>query len=287
MKIGISVDPYNSRYSRCGRISFSKLGGYGFSAVDYGMADTESGLYLMSEAEQEKKTAAEKASAERAGFEISQVHGPWRYPPRDLTDEDRAERMEKMKTSIRLTHLLGCKHWVVHPIMPCGTDDLKSGREKETRELNLKFMSELLEYAKERDVIICLENMPFLDFSLSTPSQILDLVKTVNDDHFKICLDTGHVAVFSGLSAGDAVRTLGNEIKVLHIHDNMGDRDAHLWPTKGKIDWSDLAHALDEIGFDGVFSLETAPSGALDAARFEKETAELCGIAKNIINNNR
>ncbi len=287
MKIGISADPYNSRYADNGRMMFSKLAGYGFSAVDYGMANTDSKLYMMSEAEQEKLMLSERAAAEAAGMEISQVHGPWRYPPRDFTPEDRRERMEKMKRSIFLTRLIGCKYWVVHPIMPYGTEDLKSGKAKETWDLNLEFMTELLEYAKTQDVTICLENMPMLDFSISTPSRISEFVKMMNDDNFKICLDTGHVAVFSDLSVGNVVRTLGKDIKVLHIHDNNGDRDAHLWPKSGIIDWTDAANALDEIGFNGVFSLETAPSNDLDDERFESETLKLLDIAKKITENSR
>ena len=57
--------------------------------------------------------------------------------------------------------------------------------------------------------------------SIATPEKILEFVKEINDDHFKICLDTGHVSVFSELSIGNEIRKLGDYIRVLHIHDNM------------------------------------------------------------------
>lgn len=44
------------------------------------------------------------------------------------------------------------------------------------------------------------ENMPFKNFSLSKPCDILRFVKAIDDENFKICLDTGHVAVFEGMS---------------------------------------------------------------------------------------
>jgi len=283
MKIGIPFDPYGTAHARYGEQRFVKLAQQGFSAVDYGMTKTETELYTMSLSDLEQKMLTEKAAAAEAGIEISQVHGPWRYPPQDSTAELRQERMEKMKKSIWATRVLGCKYWVVHPIMPYGTADLDTGDAQKTWDLNVEFMSELLAYAKTQDVTICLENMPMRRFSMATPSQILKFVKTMNDEHFKICLDTGHVAIFADLSAGDAVRELGKEIRIFHIHDNMGDSDAHMWPTKGITDWENFVKALKEIDFQGVFSLETKFQPNQEDTDFEADCLELIRIVKNLV----
>ena len=284
MKIGISLNPYDLRsLARYGNKKFEIIKNLGFSAVDYGTANTETELYTLSEAELERKILSEKADANLAGIEISQVHGPWRYPPRDLTEIDRAERLEKMKKSIVMTRLLGCKYWVVHPLMPYGTGDLLSGKAEETWKINLEFMPKLVEFAKTQGVTVCLENMPMHDFSISHPKEILKFVNTVNDDNFKICLDTGHIAVFQDLSIGDVVREFGDMMKVMHVHDNLGDGDRHLWPTRGRLDWHEFSRALKDIYFDGVFSLETAPSGTLDDESYLRECAELFEITKKII----
>lgn len=282
MRIGISIDPYSNGYARFGGAKYLRIAQDGFSAIDYNMADTDIELYSMSDAEAEEKMLAEKAAAEYAGIEISQAHGPWRWPPQDFTVEDRQERMEKMKKSIFLTSMLGCKNWVVHPIMPYGTEDNNTDNAKKTWDLNLKFMSELLSFAKQQSVVICLENMPMSNFSMSKPLEVLKFAKVMNDPNFKICLDTGHVAIFPDISAGASVRLLGNEIRVLHIHDNMGDRDAHLWPTRGITDWPDFINALKEIKFDGVFSLETSPPRRLDDEFFGEECRKLCMISKEL-----
>lgn len=283
MKTGIQLNDYGKGYARFGLERFQAAARQGFEAVDYEMAPTEIALYALDDIQLQERMRADKEAAAKAHVIISQVHGPWRWPPQDQTDEDRRERMEKMKKSILATRYLGCRHWVVHPIMPYGTDDLKSGHAEDTWRLNVEFMTELLAYAKAQDVIICLENMPMRDFSLATPAQILTFVRAMNDDHFKICLDTGHVAVFPGLSVGDAVRELGSEIRVMHVHDNMGNSDAHMVPGTGVIDWQDFARALHEIGYDGVFSLETAPSAELDDEAFEKECVKLHDIAVGIL----
>lgn len=285
MKIGILYQPYGNGYARFGNERFAKIAQHGFAAIDYNMSDTDIEIYKLNDLDLKKKMLEEKTAANLANIEISQVHGPWRWPPQDSTAELRRERMEKMKKSIFATHLLGCKYWVVHPIMPYGIEEDGTENAQKTWELNIEFMSELLEYAKTQDVVICLENMPMRRFSMATPTKVLEFIKVINDPYFKICLDTGHIAVFPELSVSDSVRKLGTEIKVMHVHDNGGDRDAHMFPTKGIIDWTAFLNSLKAVGFDGVFSLETLPSAGLDDKAFEAECIKLFGIAKELVDN--
>ncbi len=92
--------------------------------------------------------------------------------------------------------------------------------------------------------------------SLGSVEAILDFAKTINSDHFKVCLDTGHNALFP-TSAGDAVRKIGKDyLYALHIHDSDGVRDRHWSPFSGIVDWVDFGKALYEIGYEGVFSME-------------------------------
>jgi sugar phosphate isomerase/epimerase len=285
MKIGVSVEPYGKAANYFGDKLFQKLASFGFSAVDYNISGTLYELYSMDDEAFAQRLASERAAAQKAGITIHQMHGPWRSPPRDATPEDRRERMEKMKRSIQAARLLGAKYWVIHPIMPCGALDLDTENPPKTWALNKEFFTELLQYAKEQDVTICLENLPMVKFSMANPQQILKFVKEMNDDHFKICLDTGHSTFFPTVCLSDMVRQMGPELKALHIHDNMGDRDFHLWPTKGIIDWPGFIQALKDIDFQGVFSLETAPDKNLEPAPYAQAFAELCQLTQNLIQN--
>ena len=283
MRIGISACSLDKQgYGRFGEDTYLKLKEHGFSCTDFTMADTNSALYTGNLEEAEAILREERAMAESAGIEINQVHGPWRWPPQDSTEEDRKERMEKMKQSIYLTTVLGCKHWVVHPIMPLGLEDVDTDDALRTWAMNFVFMEELLETAKEHDVTICLENMPMYKFSMSKPKEILNFVEQMGDDHFKICLDTGHVSVFPELDLGEETRRLGKEIRVLHVHDNRYHCDMHLNPYDGIIHWESFGKALADIGFDGVFSLETAPGSKLPDSLFEEKSKHLVNICKYI-----
>ena len=156
------------------------------------------------------------------------------------------------------------------------------GLENETWEINVSFMKKLACLAGKYDVTVCVENTPFPFYSLARPEQILKLVHAVDDSHLKICLDTGHVAVFSDISVGASVRLLREEIKVFHIHDNHGQSDEHLYPHEGCIDWQDFSSAVREIGFDGVLSLEIVPKETLPTTEFEMESIKLSAIARTL-----
>ena len=278
MKIGITESSYRV-YPK--EIRYQKMKEHGFTCADYGMSNTEVAPYTLDDAEFDAYLTEERRLAEDAGIVISQVHGPWRWPPQDATEEDRAERMEKMKRSIRGTAVLGCKNWIVHPIMPYGINELGTDDAQKTWDLNVVFMRELLACAKEHDIIICFENMPMPNFSLGSVEAIMRFVNEMNDDHFRVCLDTGHVNVFPGQTLYDAVHMIGDKLQTLHVHDNSGKSDEHRLPWLGTADWEGFGRALREIGFDGVFSYETGPAIALpvdlygDMLRFMVKSAHV------------
>ena len=284
MKIGMEYSPLSSGYRRYGEQRFEKIREHGFSCLDYGMSTTSGLLYDPPVAEAEKILLEERRMIEAAGLEVFQVHGPWRWPPQDATEEDRAERLEKMERSLWMTSVMGCKNWIIHPLMPHTTKDLDNGMAEETWKINADFFPRVLEIAKSYDITICFENMPMLRFSIATPEDILRFVKFMDDDHFKVCLDTGHVNVFNHLSIGDSVRLLGKEIRTLHVHDNSRSIDLHQMPFFGTLNWKELADALHEIEYDGVFSLETAPPARLPDPLHDEAGRFLFRVANQIIN---
>ena len=279
IKVGIESGAYLGRYGFAEGLK--KKAAHGYEALDYqDFCNTETPLFQCSEAEFEKRLKEERKQIEDAGLVISQTHGPWRWPPQDFTEEQRAERFEKMARSIRGNAILGCENFVIHPIMPFGDD--KDPEPEKLWSMNYEFMGRLTEVAKEYGVVICFENMPMRALSLSRPSEILEFVKNINSDHFKMCLDTGHCAVF-GESPAEAVRLIGKDIlRVLHIHDNNGQGDLHWIPYTGVIDWTDFSAALQEIGFDGVASLECAVPGRIPADIRDLAELSLCRMAYKI-----
>ena len=283
MRLGITTDSrVQNGYGRYGADTYKKLAEHGYFGTDFNLSNTETVPYTMSREDAEAFLLREREMARAAGVTIWQVHGPWRWAPRDFLPEDRAERMEKMKWALWACSVLECKNYVIHPLMPYGTEDIGSGNEEATWEINRTFMRELLSEAKRYGITICFENMPMPRFSIGKPEAILRFVQEMDDENFQICLDTGHVAVYRDLNLAEETRRLGKCIRVLHVHDNRNGLDLHQLPYDGVIDWPSFAEALRDIDFDGVFSLECGAPAKLPDGLFEEAARLAANIAKQI-----
>lgn len=242
--------------------ALAKIGSQGYDCIDYqGFVDVETDFFKLPIDEFEKELLAQKALITSHGLVVSQAHAPWRYPVQDATPEGRAFWCEAMKKSIFGTHVLGAHRFIVHPLMPYFD---RADHPEEVLSLNEAFFAELADYAKQYDVNVCVENLPFPLYPLTTVEQVCAIVDKLDRENLKVCLDTGHAAIFFGKSVGDAVRYIGQRLEAVHIHDNMGKEDEHLIPGDGIIDWDGFAAALKEIGFSGVISLETSPKHTLN-----------------------
>ena len=273
MKLG----SMQSTFACFGEQCYEKMKALGFEAVDFNLPGELNG---MTEAEYDAMILAEKEKMDRAGVYPHQVHGPWRFPPRDGTEEDRAERLETMKRSLRATSLLGCRYWVIHPLMPFGPRN--DGDFDEFWKINLDFFKELLPTAKHYNIIICFENMPMRSLTISPVPKTLEFIQAINDEHFQFCLDTGHCWI-RGMTPGDAVRMAGDSLKVMHVHDNVQFPDPHLVPGMGSINWDDFMEALQETKFDGVLSLECELDEFMPESDLETRFEALKTVANGLL----
>lgn len=270
-----------------GEMAYIKSRERGVDCADFQMAHTEGFWYTCSASEFETRLKQEKKWADENGIEIHQIHGPWdKYDSalcQDLSAEKLKYLMDTRKKSISACPYLGCKNWVIHPIFPYASNDIDTGKQEDTYKANVEFYSELLETAKEYDVTICYENMPHVKFSLNDVEALKKVIDEINDDHFKACLDTGHVICLNTKSLGEAVRVLGKDLKVLHVHDSRPGGDFHMLPFYGTGDWDSFYEGLRDVGYNGVFNLETAPSHKLAPALYDEMALSLIKIAKQIM----
>jgi sugar phosphate isomerase/epimerase len=73
-----------------------------------------------------------------------------------------------------------------------------------------------------------------------------------------VCLDLGHAHITVGTA--EAIQTLGDRIATVHVHDNHGMKDEHLWPGGGTIHWPETAKALQALGTPPAMVLEISHS---------------------------
>jgi sugar phosphate isomerase/epimerase len=94
-------------------------------------------------------------------------------------------------------------------------------------------------FAKPLGVRLLVENIPN---ELSTPDRLVEFIKTMHFDDIGVCFDCGHAHMMEGIPAGFAI--LKNHICSTHVHDNNKDKDSHLWPGNGSIDWKETMELL-------------------------------------------
>jgi sugar phosphate isomerase/epimerase len=94
-------------------------------------------------------------------------------------------------------------------------------------------------FAKPLGVRILLENIPN---ELCTPDKLVEFIQITHFDDVGICFDFGHAHIMGKVTEAFAI--LKGHIHSTHVHDNAGDRDSHLWPGAGSIDWKEAMELL-------------------------------------------
>lgn len=173
----------------------------------------------------------------------------------DITSFDDPVREAAVQELIRACEsaaLMGCENVVLHP-----------GPERAGQPPHEEFLQRMHHAAialnrvaarcRELGVQLLLENMlPHLLFG--HVRDMMYLLGEINTDYVGTCLDTGHAHLAREL--GTVIQKLSGHLKMVHVNDNHGDRDAHLAPGDGSIDWPWVIGELRRNGFHGMLVLE-------------------------------
>jgi sugar phosphate isomerase/epimerase len=185
----------------------------------------------------------------------------------------RTEAVDEIKRALDLAEQIPFKTLVQHVGGSREPDD--------PRRWDAAFSSlELLAlFAKQRGVTIALENTPG---ELATPANLRRFVDETRLTDLRFCFDAGHAHIGEGIAASlEPMRPL---IVTSHLHDNHGDKDEHLLPFEGTIDWPATLAGLP-AGAARVLELKAVAGSpdetVLDAARgaIERLEKELPGAA--------
>lgn len=148
--------------------------------------------------------------------------------PISISDNERLRRLDavdEVKRALEVAEQVPFHYLVQH---------IGASRESaDGRRLDAAFNSleHLVVFAKQRGVTIALENTPG---ELASPATLRHFIADTRLD-LKLCFDTGHAHMENGVEASfDIMRDL---VVTTHVHDNHGERDEHLPPFEGSIDW--------------------------------------------------
>ena len=235
----------------CGRFSYTAMVDY-FEKVGIGAIDMS--FESLSRLD-DSKNAVLYAAARRArakNIDLPVCHLSFYMPnPRDTALMEKYSR--ELKSNIDAAALMGIPLAVIHPIA-WYSSEVKYG---DWVRANMAFLSPLVEYARAK---LCIENMPSDKEAPDNHlygSCALNISSLAEKLGAGICWDVGHANI-SGYKQSEQMQILKGKIDVLHIHDNggKGQKDAHLIPFDGSVDWEDVAFGMRCSDFCGILDVE-------------------------------
>ena len=237
---------------------------HGFVVQDFNFAFHQWEDYILAGDDWERRIDEVAETAARLGVEFSQSHIPFckvspAHDPYFTDDGKLAYFRESIRRAYIASGMLGVKNATIHPL-----PDPQTGSREESIRINHEFYDDFIEEGLRRGVGTAYENLfaPFdrrivIRFG-DRPDDLIALVDSYNDERIGICWDFGHANLVR-LDQPACLRAIGgSRLKNLHIDDNNGtNRDEHLLPFLGTVDWQRVIPVLAEIGYQGDLTLET------------------------------
>ncbi len=156
--------------------------------------------------------------------------------PISICDPERVRRLDavdEVKRALELAEHIPFHYLIQH---------LGHGRQSmDPRKFDAAFSSleHLVVFAKQRGVVIALENTPG---ELTSPSSLRQFIHETRLQDLRLCFDTGHAHLEDGIEA--SFEMMRERAVSTHVHDNHGERDEHLLPYEGTIDWDVALEAI-------------------------------------------
>ena len=198
------------------------------------------------------------------GIAVSSFHLP--FPAEDdiasFYESTRRAAVDHMIHWIGIAGRLGARVGVQHPTVnrdPAAENGLDRYYEQLYRSL-----TEMLPAAREAGVIIGLENMTPGERGgrfFSQATHFSRFAREFDDPQVGFVYDTGHALMSAGPQALDILAAMGARVAAWHLADNAGDRDSHLAPGHGAVDWDGVFRFAADLGFSEPVTMETGPWG--------------------------
>ncbi len=154
--------------------------------------------------------------------------------PLSLCDPERVRRVDavdEIKRAVDIAERVPFRFLVQHLGAPRETLNAH------TRDAAFSSLEHLVIFAKQRGVTIALENTTN---EMGTPSTLRAFIEETRLTGLKLCFDIGHANLEEGPPqerVAKSFEVMRDLVATTHIHDNHGDKDEHLAPYAGTIDW--------------------------------------------------
>ena len=204
-----------------------------------------------------------REALESSGLYPHTIHAPFKSINLASMDEgERKESVAQVAAAMRFHAEVGGQTIIVHPSgSPTSPDVPLYTRENvgKATEMAHRSISELVPIGEETGVRMALENlvgkMGFPARPLETMQELRSFMADLPAEYVGICHDIGHTRLRK-LDVSEEARIASERLYALHIQDGFSDEDDHLPPGHGTIDFDSFRQALEDIGFDGAWTME-------------------------------
>lgn len=196
-----------------------------------------------------------------AGLKIDSFHLPYGADAdaAALYESQRRAALATLKAVMTNAARLGARVVILHP---------------STRQLDLRVESfdalvgalgrsleELLPLAETLNIVVALENLPCRGGERfgSMPEHFYCFHEKFAHANLGFCLDTGHALMSKHAQAVEFHDAMRPALQAFHLVDNAGDRDSHLAPGRGLVNWGEIACLMKAVGFVHAACIEAPP----------------------------
>jgi sugar phosphate isomerase/epimerase len=193
---------------------------------------------------------------EDKGLEAAVAHLPASVWLADIYDSIRKASVKEVISALDMCSRLGIKKAVLHPGYLTGllrsVPDLGG-------QLAFRSLDEILDAARERDIMICLENMFPRTGHMYRPEEMAEVLDNYPD--VMMTFDIGHACIKAPANRPISILDVGaKRIRHLHVSDNNLVEDDHLPIGEGSIQFEEVFSRLKRIGYDDTMTLEVFTS---------------------------
>jgi sugar phosphate isomerase/epimerase len=105
--------------------------------------------------------------------------------------------------------------------------------------------------------------------SEKTPDILLEIIKKVDSDKLKLCIDTGHVNHKTDMSVEEWIEDEGDSLYYMHLHNNWKVLDDHNSLLNGTINFTEVFKFLKQNNLTPGLSLEISDyDAAMESLNF-------------------
>lgn|SRR5690348_609241 len=187
----------------------------------------------------EQQAIRELASGlEEYGLVLHSLHAPTQRDlapgresgfPISISDPERVRRIDavdEVKRALEVAERIPFRYLIQH------IGNNRQAADGRSFDAAFNSLEHLVVFAKNRGVTIAVENTPG-EFGCAASLQ--QFVKETHLKDLRYCFDIGHAHIDTGVAA--SLELMHERIVTTHLHDNHGEKDEHLLPGEGTIDW--------------------------------------------------